>query len=338
MVASSLGPMFINVVDASEVLTKDVEYTASIFFKAIEDIGDEKVVQVITDNGANFKAAGALIEDKYPHIFWTLCIVHCLNLALKAICEPSEKAAHYIECKWVQELVSQVNDVNNFITNHGLSKAIFNRYSTVKLLKFAETRFASHIVMAARLRRLKEPLEKMVMDVDWKFFRVTGKTPTEIKARDTKDLIVSDGWWEKVDYFLSFTEPMVKFLRVGDMDSCVLAFMYDMSDSTIEEVKRIIFEQEDQNLQEGNSSFFNAIHGAKNGVRRVAPNEDEEVSLNRDKCLQRIFAKPEDLSKVYKDYGAFARGDAFDGDSLLEHAELSLNKPEIEAMTFELQD
>ncbi|WOG81476.1 hypothetical protein DCAR_0100623 [Daucus carota subsp. sativus] len=46
--------------------------------------------------------------------------------------------------------------------------------------------------------------------------------------------------------------------------------------------------------------------GGGRGIRRVAPNEDEEISLNREACLRRIFDKPEDLKKVTKEYGAFA--------------------------------
>uniref|UniRef100_A0A803N0I5 Uncharacterized protein n=1 Tax=Chenopodium quinoa TaxID=63459 RepID=A0A803N0I5_CHEQI len=244
--------------------------------KIIEEIGDEKVVQIVTDNAANYKAAGGKIEERFPHIFWTPCAVHCVNLAIKAICEPNEKSSHYEECKWIKDLVSQVNEINVFITNHGLSKTIFDQYSDVKLLKVAETRFASNIVMAMRLRRVKEALEKMVMDVDWKNFKVTGKSATVIQARDIKDLIVSDGWWDKVDYFLSFTEPLMKFLRVADMDSNV--------------------------LPEG------WLQASSNGVRRVAPNEDEEVSINRDLCFRRLFPNPDDLKKVYKEYGAFACG------------------------------
>ena len=32
------------------------------------------------------KSAGALIEGEYLKIFWTPCVVHTLNLALKNIC------------------------------------------------------------------------------------------------------------------------------------------------------------------------------------------------------------------------------------------------------------
>ena len=31
------------------------------------------------------KSVGALIEGEYPKIFWTPCVVHTLNLALKNI-------------------------------------------------------------------------------------------------------------------------------------------------------------------------------------------------------------------------------------------------------------
>lgn len=45
-------------------------------------MGDENVVQVITDNALNCKDMGQLIEAKYPNIVWTPYVVHALNLAL----------------------------------------------------------------------------------------------------------------------------------------------------------------------------------------------------------------------------------------------------------------
>ena len=53
---------------------------------AIKEIGHEKVVQVITNNANVMKSARALIKGGYPKIFWTPCVVHTLNLALKNIC------------------------------------------------------------------------------------------------------------------------------------------------------------------------------------------------------------------------------------------------------------
>jgi len=43
-------------------------------------------VQVVTNNAPVCKAACSIIEDELPSIYWTLCLVQTLNLALKHIC------------------------------------------------------------------------------------------------------------------------------------------------------------------------------------------------------------------------------------------------------------
>lgn len=290
------------------------------------------------DNASNYKAAGTLIEGKYPKVFWTPCVVHCLNLAIKYICEPGASSPHYNHCAWINEVVTQARDITYFILNHSLPFTIFTRYSDVRLLKVAETRFASHIVMLRRIKRVKDALEKTVMDPDWKKNRGNLRNANELKSREIKDTLVSDTRWDKVDYILKFTEPLMEFLRVADKDSCVLHFIYDMWDSMIEDVRGHIFEHENEDLLTGKSAFFDAIQkvledrwnksntplhclahslvpkyysqewlrGEGHGIRRVAPHEDEEVSMNRDLCFKRLFNNPEDLKKVFKEFGAFA--------------------------------
>ncbi|KAL7189687.1 hypothetical protein ACSBR1_039348 [Camellia fascicularis] len=290
MAASVGGAMFVKAIDASGNI-KDVDYVANIFLSVIEEIGKQKIVQIVTDNGSNFKAAGLTIENKYPHIFWTPCVVHSLNLALKM--------------------------------NHSLPNAIFKSYSNLELLRVAETRFASHIVMAKRLKEVKPTLEKMVMDAGWKIYKGDRKNPVDAKARELKQLIVNDVWWDDLDYLLSFTEPIVDMLRDADTDAPVLHSIYDMWDTMIENVKAIIFEHEDKDHITGQSDFFETIHeilearwtksntplhciahslvpkyyheswlqGGSNGIRRLALHEDEEVSTNRSKCFERLFQK-----------------------------------------------
>ena len=56
-----------------------------LFIKVIEDAGIEACVQIITDNTPICEATSMIVEAKYPQIFWTPCIIHSLNLALKYI-------------------------------------------------------------------------------------------------------------------------------------------------------------------------------------------------------------------------------------------------------------
>ena len=48
---------------------KDKHFIVDLFINTIQEIGRQKVVQVITDNAAVCKAAGHIVEAKFQHIF-----------------------------------------------------------------------------------------------------------------------------------------------------------------------------------------------------------------------------------------------------------------------------
>ncbi|XP_028095181.1 uncharacterized protein LOC114295183 [Camellia sinensis] len=50
------------------------------------------------------------------------------------------------------------------------------------------------------------------------------------------------------------------------------------------------------------------LQDGSNGIPRISPDEDHEVSMNRSKCLKRLFPNQPDLRKVYAEYGAFSSG------------------------------
>ena len=70
MVVLDGGLVFIKAIDGSGGF-KDKHYIAGVLKNAIKEIGHEKIFQVIIDNAK---------------IFWTPCVVHTFNLALKNIC------------------------------------------------------------------------------------------------------------------------------------------------------------------------------------------------------------------------------------------------------------
>ncbi|XP_074347289.1 uncharacterized protein LOC141686133 [Apium graveolens] len=255
MAASGGNSMFIKSFDTSGNI-KDFDYVASLFLNVIDQEGADKVVQIITDNAANFKAAGLSIEAKYPHIFWTPCVVHSLNLALKSICEPTVNSNHFENCKWISTLISDCDEITMFILNHGKALTLFQKHSNHMLVKTAETHFASHVIMAQRLLLVKTSLEKTVLDPNWKTFR---KTNLEFKADHVKECVISDRWWDKLEYFIGFTSPIYNMIRLGDTDTPCLHLIYDMWDTMIEEVREKVFKEEGVDLKMGESSFFNGI-------------------------------------------------------------------------------
>jgi len=43
-------------------------------------IGPENVVQIVTDNAANYVVAGRLLEKEFHGLYWSPCAAHCINL------------------------------------------------------------------------------------------------------------------------------------------------------------------------------------------------------------------------------------------------------------------
>ena len=83
MVLSQNGLVFLKAVDALGKY-KDAQYLGELFIKVIEDVRVESCVQIITDIAPVCKAAGMLLETKYPHVFsfWTPCIANLLILCI----------------------------------------------------------------------------------------------------------------------------------------------------------------------------------------------------------------------------------------------------------------
>ena len=128
---SPKGAMFLKAVDC-EGQVKDGQFIANILIAAIEQVGARNVVQVVTDNAKNCRAAGLLVEERYSHIFLTPCAVHSLNLML-------QKIGNKIE--WIKQLYTEAEDIQMFVTNHHLSQGIFRSFSKLELLKVSEVIF-----------------------------------------------------------------------------------------------------------------------------------------------------------------------------------------------------
>lgn len=145
MVSSLNGPVFLKAVDTLGEY-KDAQFMGELFIKVVEDVGVESCVQIITYNAPVCKAAGMIVEAKYPQVFWTPCIVHSLNLALKSIAS---------DVLWIGNIIEDARHIRNFVQNHTNALTIYKEYNNLSLLKIADTHFASSFIMLKRLREVK---------------------------------------------------------------------------------------------------------------------------------------------------------------------------------------
>ncbi|XP_062217774.1 uncharacterized protein LOC133917997 [Phragmites australis] len=305
------GLMFLRAINTSGDV-KNKEYIVEKLITVIEEVGAKNVVQVITDNASNCEAAGLIVEQRCNNIFWTPCVVHTLNLALKNICAAKNNDGENDELMWIKDVAGDAFMIKNFIMNHSMRLSMFNEYSKLKFLAIADTRFAPQIVMLKRFLVLRDSLVLMVVGDKWLAYRDDDKE----KARFVKEKLLDDVWWDQVRYIVDFTEPIYSMLRAADIDKPSLHSIYEMWDTMIEKVKDCIYHHEGKKHDE-ESVFYEIVHGilearwAKSNTPldclahslnpryytpnwlseaegHVAPHDDVEISDTRNKCFRKF--------------------------------------------------
>ncbi|XP_039831326.1 uncharacterized protein LOC120692156 isoform X1 [Panicum virgatum] len=332
---SEKAPMFLRA-DNCEGEYKSKEYIAEKLRAIIDEVGRQNVVQIITDNAANCKGAGLLIEAENDHIFWTPCVVHTLNLAMKNICEPklprtpTDEDMHvWSQLEFINNVKVEATMIKNFIMNHGMRLSMFNEFSHLKLLSIAETRFASVVCMLKRFVEVKAALQHMVISDKWSIYKEDAST-----AQHVKEKILSDVWWGNVEYILRFTSPIYDMIRFADTDTPCLHLIYEMWDSMIEKVKKEIYLHEGKEPNEesdlysviydiliarwtkGNNPLHCLAHSLnprfysnmwlQEGAGRLPPHKDKEISQMRMTCFKKFFRIPQELAAVKEEYARFS--------------------------------
>ncbi|KAL5146480.1 hypothetical protein HKD37_06G016307 [Glycine soja] len=341
MAGTENGPMFLKAIDCSNEI-KDKDFIAKHMREVIMEVGHSNVVQIVMDNATVCKAACLIIEAEFPFIYWTPCVVHTLNLALKNICVAKNKKNNvvYEECSWITQIVDDAMFVKNFVMSHSMRLSIFNSFNSLKLLSIAPTRFASTIVMLKRFKQLKKGLQDMVISDQWSSY-----TENDVaKAKFVKDTLLDDKWWDKVDSILSFTIPIYDVLRRTDTEASSLHLVYEMWDSMIENVKNAIYQYERKEESEG-STFYEVVHSIlidrwtksntplhclahslnpSEDSNRVPPHQDMELTRERLKCFKRLFLDVDVRRKVNIEFANFSDGtEGFDDlDSLNDRGQM----------------
>ncbi|OMP06673.1 hypothetical protein CCACVL1_01474 [Corchorus capsularis] len=134
MAASEGGAIFLKAINC-EGEYKDKQFVARLMKEPIADVGAQNVVQVITDNTPVCKAAGSLVEAQHTHIFWTPCVVHTLNLALKNICAAKnihQNEVNYDLLSWITKVGDDAIFIRDFIMNHAMREDDVSKAERVK--------------------------------------------------------------------------------------------------------------------------------------------------------------------------------------------------------------
>ena len=78
------GIILIKSVDASGA-SKTADTLFKLFKEVVLYVGPKNVVQIVTDNVANYVDAGKLLEMEFPKLYWSPCATYYINLMLQDI-------------------------------------------------------------------------------------------------------------------------------------------------------------------------------------------------------------------------------------------------------------
>ena len=166
--------------------------------KAIEDIGPENVVQVVTDNASNNMGAKKLLEEKRPHIFWTSCAAHTINLMLQGIGNMAR----------FRKVIDQAKSFTIFVYGHTRTLECLRHFTEGKeVVRPGVTRFASYFLTLSCLQEKKEQLRKMVVHSRWDSL----KDVKSKKGKEATATILSPTFWKDVKLTLWGDRPLYPY-------------------------------------------------------------------------------------------------------------------------------
>jgi hypothetical protein len=206
--------VFLKSIDASAE-KRDHKYLYRLMVDMIEEIGPSNVVQVVTDNGTNFKKAGQKIMDKYS-IFWTPCAAHCIDLILK----------DFGKTRVIEKAVRKARMITNFIYNHSGLLAYMRSTDVCggDLIRPGVTRFATNYIALQSILDKKAGLKHMFNSEMWYNHR---ESDSQLGTKIT-ETINDPHFWEDVRKSVTLMKPVTKVLRLVDGDKRpTMGFIYE---------------------------------------------------------------------------------------------------------------
>ncbi|XP_031282565.1 uncharacterized protein LOC116141174 [Pistacia vera] len=179
------GVCFVKSVDASHVV-KDATTLFSLFEEITLWVGPNNIVHLVTYNGANYKAAGKMLFEKYSSITWSPCAAHCIDLMLKDIAEMSH------------------------IVN--LSRCASEGWT--EIIRLGATLFATTFIALSSLHQHKHDLKSTMTYITF----VESRYAKTNKGFAFISIVLDNRFWDDIGIISKVVSPLMLMLRIVDSD------------------------------------------------------------------------------------------------------------------------
>ncbi|OWZ02216.1 hypothetical protein PHMEG_00026261 [Phytophthora megakarya] len=183
----------------------------------VEEVaGVGKVSAVVSDNAANMKKAGKLIELKHPNVVFNGCSAHAVNLLLKDIfkldlfAEVLKKAAKIV--KFVRARHLLLNRVRTHRRQLPKSTKKGELSAPVSTRWYAQEKCIKSVV------RNKMPLQAAFADTE--LMNHYADRDSVRKLAEVRQIIGDKPFWRNAKVVLRLTKPITQTLAVLEADAC----------------------------------------------------------------------------------------------------------------------
>ena len=227
LVNSPQGTWFLKSVDASASI-KNEDLLYGYLDDVIQEIGEENVVQVISDNASNYKNARAKLMER-KKVWWTPCAAHCIDLMLEDISKMA----------WFDDTLKRARCISKYLYGHQWVLALMRKYTNnSEILRPAVTRFATSFLTLQSLQKQKENLVALFTSQEW-------SESTYAKSREAKlakhHVLHDREFWGRVSFCIKGVLPLVCVLREVDSEERPpMGFIYELMDAAKEKIAAIL--------------------------------------------------------------------------------------------------
>ncbi|KMS98642.1 hypothetical protein BVRB_3g070400 [Beta vulgaris subsp. vulgaris] len=206
LVSCPRGVYFVSLVDATELIDDPLSLF-KLLDKVVDEIGEENVVQVVTQNTQTFKTAGKMLEDKRKNLFWTPCAAFCMDRILE----------DFTKMKLVGECIEKAQKVSKFIYNRIWLLNFMKKEHTEgqDILRPAITRNAATFISLQGVYDHRISLRRMFQSNKWHICRFSRTDD----GKEVEKIVSNASFWKKMQYVLKSVDPVLQALHKVDSNS-----------------------------------------------------------------------------------------------------------------------
>lgn len=169
---------------------------------------------------------GKLLQVKRPHIYWTPCAAHCIDLMLEDIGEIPQ----------VKRTIDRGVALTGFIYNHvGVLNMMREFTKRRDLVRPGKTRFCTSYLTLQSIHKQKVNLRTMFTSQGW----VSSKWAKDQKGKRISETVLSPAFWNGVVYTLKVMGPLVRVLRLVDNEKKpAMGYIYEAMDRSKEAIMK----------------------------------------------------------------------------------------------------